>query len=170
MLCSWLSWLSCVCQASLVLKWASCRPPVQRSPQRRQRHWCVWPARASRQTGAWAGSWTREAGLRRAALGSWRRTVCTAGAAAWLSLSRSGWRASQWAVRSHGAVSLRSLDTWRDSSVQSRSAALLTHVSHGDYSTWAPPSFSTSASAALLCVLHTRLYVCFSIHSVMVLL
>ncbi len=36
-------------------------------------------------------------------------------------------------------------------------------------STWATPSFSTSASAALLCVLHTRLYVCFSIHSGMIL-
>ncbi len=111
-------------QASLLLNWASCPRPAQRFHQRAQRHWCVWPAGASRQTGAWAGRWTAAAaGLRTAALGSCRRTVCTAGAAAWLSLSSSGWRASQWAVRPHAVASLPSLDNWPEISAHSRPAA-----------------------------------------------
>lgn len=107
-------------QASLLLKWASCRRPAQKSPWARGRHWFVWPARAFRQTGSWAGRWKATSGLRRAVLGWCRRTLCTAGAAAWLSLRTSGWRREAlWAVRPHAAASLQSVHSWPEISAHS---------------------------------------------------
>ncbi len=145
MLSSWLSWVLCVCQASLVLKWASCLPPVQRSPQRRQRHWCVWPARASRQTGAWAGRWTGAAGLReqRWAPGEGRSVQLEQQPdSLWAGVD--GERLSElWGHTERSACAHWTRDETAVFRVDLLLFSLMSHMETN--STWATPSFSTSS-------------------------
>ena len=102
--------------------WQCCPPPLK-SCSRGRPHLCVWPTRASPQTGVCPGRWTAAAaaaaGSRKAAPGCCRRTATTSGAAPWGSLQTSGRRWALWPVRPNRAPRLQSYRHWGETSVPS---------------------------------------------------
>ena len=100
--------------------WQCCPPPL-RSWSRAMPPSCVWPTRASPQTGVYPGRWTAvviPAG-RRAGVSGCRRMASTAGAAPCCFLLTSGRRWALWPVRPPRAPRLQSQRQWGQTSVPS---------------------------------------------------
>ena len=121
--------LCCVSQVTQFPPSQSCPPPVW-SWSRERPHSCVWPTRASPQTGLCAGKWTVPVGARAwpGAWGSWGMTACTAGAAPWLSVRTTGWRRGHWPVRPQRAPCLPPLRHWAEPNALSRAGGGPAHT------------------------------------------